>query len=469
MKKVTRCFLLFALFLLLIAQVAHAERDREIIQQEDGNALVVVGYVLAATSKGVEIHAVSKSGALKLVSTLPENIAINSYGKYGDADWLISSAYDLKVSPDGSQIAFIAENIITTDKTKLFIEQIKQHNLIQKELAKSLGVWSRDSNPLAGESDLAELSWSPDSNSLLINGNQTTVYDLKTDTFTPITDFHFGIPLWLTDNQHIVYTGAGIPCDAPCKAYHDLYAINRDGTENHSITNLGIQLPAEANHTICGATWSAWNNRIYYSVGCTIGGYVIENLYSTTLSGDNRLENVPDDLTNLFNHRITNLNVDNTNQAVYVSTVDTRLDRNLTWEVFRITSNKTKETIFSSPRKYEDAPQRITLSPNRQYISLTAYDYLDLGTGNGFLEVIDTTNGQVAASKNNLQNICQLVWSDNHTIIFTQQVGGYPDCPDDYYPIKAWSLSKFDFETSNVTPLTDKFTTPTFFITVPES
>ncbi len=432
------------MLLLLICQAVHAEYDREIIPQEN-ETTSAIGYVLAATPAGIEIHAVSKSGALNLVATLPSTIAID---RYGEADWLIHSAFDFKVSPNGSDIAFTATNT-TNNKIKLFIYQVTQNNLIENGLLKDVS-----------------LLWSPDSNSLLLsNSDQTQIYDLHTDRFIQVANFGFGESIWLPDNQHIVYVGEGIPCDTPCKPFNDLYVINRDGTDNHSITNLGTQIPVEVFHSICEPTWSSGDKRVYFRVGCVFEDIPEEYLFSTTLSGENRPENAPD-ITSVISRRITNLNVDKVNHVIY-EFITEKLLGETSWKIIAFGQNNHPKVIFKASRRSGDIPQYIALSPDGQYVSLNAS--LGPGSRTGFLWVINVKSGYIAASKEDLENICQLLWSDNKTIIFTQQDGGNPSCHDEYFSIDSRSLSKFDLDTGKVTPLTSEFTVPTFFITVPES
>jgi len=445
MKKVTRCLVLFTLLLLLTSQIAHAESNREIARQSDENKLSTIGYVLAVKPTGIEFHGVSKSGDLRLAGVLPANIAID---RYGEAEWLIYSAFGLKVSPNGNNIAFTATNS-KTNKIKLFIYQISQQNLIQKDLLEDMN-----------------LLWSPDSNSLLLsNRDQAQIYDVQTDHFTQVADFGFGEAIWLPDNQHIVYVGDGIVCDSPCKPFDDLHVINRDGKDNQVITNLGSQIPADAFHSICEPTWSARDKRVYYRVGCVSESRSFEYLYSTTLLGDNRLENAPDSTT-VFVSRITNLETDILNSTIYGLTAENILG-GASWKIMAFNFEPNSKVIFKSSRKSGDIPQHIALSPNGQHISLNA----SFGSTSkaGFLWIISVKSGDIVTSKEDLENICQLVWSDDKTIIFTQDVGGNPSCPDEIFWISPRTLSKFDLDTGDVTPLTSNFTVPTFFITVPES
>ncbi len=403
----------------------------------------VVGFLFIATENGIDINSVNSLGELAQINLLPNNIAIEDFG---EGEWVIESGFDFKASPDGNNIAFTATNP-STSESALFI-----YNILDKTLTKRT----------LSEKFLPQ--WFPESQMLfLTNRDHTFVYDLLADNLTQFAPFGIWEPVWLPDKKGIVFVGRGIRCPAPCNAFNDLYVINRDGKGYRAITNLGKEMPAEVVLTICEPRWVGWLERIYFRVGC--GGFpaVIEYIYSTDLSGGIRLENAPSD-EYISTRRAPNIIVDNSGQNIYVSMNEQGIGTY--WKILRLRSNQFPNTIFDYLFS-RGLLQNVTLSPNGMYFGLSA-NISTSDSKNGLIWIIKRENGLIYAVNNGLANICQLIWSNDTTIIFTQETDGNPSCVDENFPIGSRSLSKFDLMTGEVTSLTGQFDAPTFFIAVPQ-
>lgn len=419
-----------------------------------------VAYILAPTKNSINIQGLTPSGTLEPVSDLPGF----RIGDWGEAEWTIPTASDLKVSPNGRFVAFPAFR--DESDIAVFIYNFDQNHLEQ-----------------VITSNLVDIVWSPDSDAILMRqllsdfslpfpdpAPPTYVYELTTRQLVQVTDGPSNLErdtIWI-GNDTFVYSGSGIPCAPPCEARNDLYLGSRFRIDTAILTNLGEQIPVDYFHNICEPIWSYTEERIYFAVDCKYVGLHAEKLYSVDLSGHLQPELDPTFLyldAHQFHIQAVLLAPEGEIFVVVFSEEIYQYDYDHFWRVFELDSQDNPQVIYEARNPSEGSYlQTASLSPTAQYIALVG-SILQGDENDGGMAIIDTITGDVVLSHpvESMDIACTMTWLDDHTLVYSQVEGG--TCNRHRDSVGVYSL---DVLKGTITPLATGDEFPVWLLPIPK-
>lgn len=365
-------------------------------------------------------YAVDETGNFTFLKSLP-TFSIVSWITPSNHQWSVMHPDDIVLSPDGRHIAFTAirHPSTLTSETALFIYTLGEPDLHQVA-APGLGeiIWSPASDAI--------LLVRPDGGGSPVSVDKAYLFDLATDTFTPVVDEYNGAARWLPSGDTIVYRGQRIHCNAGCATTNEVFRVGLSGQPPVQLTNLATQIATDANLTgwyqcfPLYLTWSTANQRLYYDAGCMDGGdYVHSSLYSVSLSGDNRFElNLDTVIPDIKDIRIIDIfELPDSNDMLVVASVITEREAQLTkWLAVRV-SSPGQWQIVVDPDERTPYTRIASLSPNSQYLAV--------GGRHSYFVTIDLAGGQpIRVPMPGDHSICYVNWLDDQRLFVT----GAPAC-----------------------------------------
>lgn len=398
------------------------------------------GLLLRETTSGLEIALVNDSG---VVTSVLQSLPDYSFTPSGNSLWvlhpdfLIPTQQEIAVSPDGTQLAFVA--IQNQTQFQLVVFQQATGTLIEETLpGYAYPIWSPD-----GQELLLEMIYVPDGTTL----PESSIYSLSANTFRQLTndvasresDFQ-----WLPNGNNIIYQ----------KNRNIFLTDSSLGTTDQQLTQIEQQILPEITPAICDLVWSPVIQRIYFSVGC---GDDIEYLYSVDLNANVRFELsvialypesydpsfVPVNIAGIFPSESTTdvfvlieirtLNTSNGSQDKRVA-------------IYHLTAPESAQLVFERVYTFDNSIGITTsdISPDQSYIAFAGGDS---GEANSYeLIVINLSNGSITFEQSALQGVCDIDWLNENTLAY--EIIPRLNCFADRF---ATSMQSVDVTTGSVT------------------
>jgi hypothetical protein len=265
-------------------------------------------YIGLNISDGVRFYVIDESGNATLLYDLSADFA---FYPQDEAEWVILAPEAIQVSPQGNRVGFVALHSnpgLAFEEASLFWFDVNQPGIHQVPLPGVFGIkWSPDSSQILLRNVGLGVDFSAISSSLR-NPNYY-IYSIPQDSLmqlpVPADELRY-YTQWL-DNQTLVYFRPNEDCIESCIRAVDAFLFDLMTQSTQRLTEIEHQLPSDVTsdvlqtYSICYAgdlTWSSIEQRLFYDVSCNDSSdQAHDYLYSTDLSGNNRLEA---DLPQLF-------------------------------------------------------------------------------------------------------------------------------------------------------------------------
>lgn len=194
------------------------------------------GFLLRETASGLEIARVNESGE---VTSVLQSLPDYSFAPSENSLWVlhpdvwISTQREIAVSPDGTQLAFIAIQNQTQFQLVVYLQATA--TLIEESIpGYAYPIWSPD-----GQELLLEMVYVPDNATL----PETSIYTPDSNTFRQLTndatsrESNFQ---WLPDGSQIIY-----------QKNRNIFLTDSSGTTHQQLTQLEQQILPEITPSIC--------------------------------------------------------------------------------------------------------------------------------------------------------------------------------------------------------------------------
>lgn len=326
------------------------------------------------------------------------------------------------MSPNGSLIAFVTTSYDDGSPANLHLYDIASDRMENVEIPA-----------------IADVYWSPNSDYIVLAPpryifdmptlEDLYLYELSTKTIkqltnTPDEQVETGIT-WLPDDETIVFAGHTEDCQQACTGYvENLYSISRNKGNENKLTDLGTQLPMLGNNVyhscdVRAVAWSESDKRILYEASCD------ENynlLFSTDLSGDNRLEI---DLPALFPGEeqlwIHNIYKNPSTNELVVTTSGLEIDPHTgdnheRVRVLKQSTNGNVSTLYSSE---VFGTFHFSSSDLSEDGNLLVMGFADHSLNHkGILRLVNLTDGTQMLERNTESSVCSVTWRQNSMVVY---------------------------------------------------
>lgn len=399
------------------------------------------GFLLRETASGLEIVLVNESGE---VTSVLQSLPNYSFAPSENSLWVlhpdvwISTQRDIAVSPDRTQLAFVA--VQNQTQFQLVVYQQATATLIEESIpGYAYPIWSPD-----GQELLLEMVYVPNNATL----PESSIYTPDSNTFRQLTndatsrESNFQ---WLPDGNQIIY-----------QKNRNIFLTDFSGTTHQQLTDLEQQILPEITPSICDQVWSRVNQRIYFSVGCADD---VEYLYSVDLNASVRFELSVIDLypeswePPFVPVSISGIYPDESTKDVVVlveiwtlNTTNGSQDKRIA--IYRLSGPEITQLIFERIYPFDNAlgVGVSDISPDQSYIAFAGGNQ---GEANSYqVKVVDLLTGSIAFEQSALQGVCDIDWLDENTL--TYEIIPGRNCFADRF---ATSIQAVDVTTGSVTTI----------------
>lgn len=405
MKHIIRTFLWFTITL---GWVGFARSD----EIGERSLLVLTQY-----SGGLRFDLLKLDGTRAELWDLSNQFAI---GDTGDAEWVIISSRQIRVSPSGNALSWTAFKSGDLSQSALFVLDLERKILKQTDVQYP-----------------GEVQWSPDETKILLSLPVTVpdeadwqlsgnfVFDITNLSPTRISDIA-DETLWLGDSQRLLNAPGG---EVAFIAYADREEVNRF-----------VEIYRINPRNFCSHVWSEVRQALFLIEGCPdIGGAEVVSqppiLYSVSLTGDIQLEGSIGNLLLSDSSRVTVFGVYENAGEIFVAlrTYEDPTpdpfdvgDEILRFRLANLTTSQDFVTIYtddnSIPREVADSLQNVSFSPDGVSVALGFNDVTRDNLQIGRLVVVNTETGGSSFEVLTDSSICDLTWINTFTIAYSQNL-----------------------------------------------
>ncbi len=414
----------------------------------------------------LRFYQVEEDGTRTEIQSLA-GFAIWRYGETGaDDEWLIIGPDHIQISPQADAITWTAFQRHDLTRAAFFIFSLDDQILQQFEIPyPAYPQWSPDGSKIL----LSFPQNLPDAAQFPLSSNYVYVRD--TQTLIPVGSIS-SLNRWLNEDQFLSL-GDGA----------DVFIGEADGSEAQNLTGIIYQnFPDElrGGGTGCGvATWSETQQRAYAIAECpdylesTSGLEYTPHLYSFGLNGDVQVHANITDLYTDISVRPMIFGAYAGPSSIYVVL---RTYEDPTWgmrqfgdESYRLMiarlADESRLEVTYEESVADSIPtfvESVQISPDGTYMAVG----MDTRTTSyrGRLAVIDLQSGDKVIDLNVNGVACNLHWSDDHNLVFSERKGN--TC-NPAFPIPPTQIATVDVLTGTVMALDIPFNMPTWTLPIP--